>query len=89
MYYRLAWPEVLIQRLAACYLMAKADGLADKFTSAIAVIEKTLVESPAEHGESRSGSDRIMVVPPLAVTYRIDEPAKVVYIVGVGYSPGR
>jgi hypothetical protein len=62
MYYRLAWPEVLIQRLAACYLMAKADGLAVEFTSAVATIEKALIESPADQGESRSGNERIMIV---------------------------
>ena len=89
MRYLLVWPYTMIQRLAALYLMARANGIGSDFTRAVADIEAALRQSPRTQGESRGGDDRIIIVSPVGVTYRVDEAAKKVYVIAIGYSPGR
>jgi hypothetical protein len=55
--------------------------------SAANQIDVLLQTDPETRGESRSGSDRILVVPPLAVTLEIKEPDRVVWLLAVRRLP--
>ena len=46
-------------------------------------IEKQLRGNPQSIGESRSGGRRILIVPPLAVTYRVLPEDRIVQVVNV------
>ena len=50
-------------------------------------IDAILQIDPETRGESRSGSIRILVVPPLAVTFEVQEPDRVVWVLGVRRLP--
>jgi hypothetical protein len=43
-------------------------------------VERQLQQSPRNAGEDRDEGRRILFVRPLCVLYRIDEPAKAVYV---------
>jgi hypothetical protein len=89
MNYELVWPDALINRLTTFYLDARARRLGFEFTQATTAIEARLQTSPSNAGESRDDDDRVIVVPPLSVTYRIVEESKQVYIRSLGYSLDR
>jgi hypothetical protein len=56
-------------------------------TAAANQIDVLLQTDPETRGESRSGSDRILVVPPLAITLEVKEPDRVVWVLGVRRLP--
>jgi hypothetical protein len=55
--------------------------------SAANQIDVLLQTDPETRGESRLGSYRILVVPPLAVTLEVKEPDRVVWVLGVRRLP--
>jgi len=66
------------QELADAW-MATADRAA--VTRAADRIELALSRDPLGHGESRSGTTRLLFARPLSVLYRVDAQARVVWVV--------
>ena len=63
------------------------DGLA--LTRAADEIILALSDNPAELGESREGSERVIIVHPLTAIYEVFEPEKVVMVYEGVYYPRR
>lgn len=51
-------------------------------------IDSLLKSTPLEHGESRSGNQRIVIVPPLAVIYEVHIEDRRVDVLSVRLLPG-
>ena len=49
-------------------------------------IERFLSRSPSQFGESRAGDERLAFVPPLAVSFRVREPDRLVEVLAIGHS---
>jgi hypothetical protein len=84
MKYTVLWKPSAEADLAS--LWASAPDRSDVTTAAnqIDVLFQTDFET---RGESRSGSDRILVVPPLAITLEVNEPDRVVWVLSVRRLP--
>jgi hypothetical protein len=52
-------------------------------TKAANAIDALLRREPEKHGESRAGSTRILIIPPLAVRYQIREQDRLVVVAAV------
>jgi hypothetical protein len=74
------WTDRADDELAAAWLSA-ADPAA--VTRAAERVELYLARDPLGQGESRSGANRLLFVRPLSVLYRVDESARVVWVVTV------
>lgn len=70
MRYNVIWRPSAEQDLATLWLQSTNR---NAFTVAANTIDQALRRAPASQGESRSGSLRIMIVPPLAVYFEIHE----------------
>ena len=79
------WPDEVQEELAGQYLAARLDGREAEFSRAVSEIDVRLARDPAGVGESRPGSQRILIDLPVMVTYRIDEPNRAVTITEVWY----
>ena len=55
-------------------------------TWAVEQIDRLLARDPLGQGESRSGDDRILFVPPLAAMYRVDVANRTVRVFSIGWS---
>jgi hypothetical protein len=89
--YTVAWPRRLIEQTIAEFVLRAIEygtGSA-AITAAMSEIDRVLSSQPAEAGESRAGDERILLVPPLAVTYRIREVDRIVEALRAGYRPLR
>jgi hypothetical protein len=89
--YTVAWPRSLVERTIAAFLLrAMEDGTGSAAVTAATIeIDRILSSRPAEAGESRAGDERILLVPPLAVTYRVREADRIVEVLRAGYRPLR
>ena len=61
----------------------------DALEGAMAEIEFLLSKSPHEHGESREGNERVLIVHPLTIIYEIFEDSRVVLVYDAIYYPRR
>jgi hypothetical protein len=82
--YTVLWMPAAEAALAS--LWANAPGRSD-VTAAANPIDVVLQTDLETRGESRSGADRILVVPPLAITLGVKEPDRVVWVLGVRRLP--
>lgn len=89
--YTVIWKPSLVERtLAEFVLRAMEEGTGSAaITSAMAEIDARLSTRPADAGESRGGPERIICVPPLAVTYEVREDDRIVYVLRARYMPHR
>jgi hypothetical protein len=78
------WTDRADQELAAAWLGA-ADR--DAVTHAADRVESLLARDPLGQGESRSGNDRLLFERPLAVLYRVEPAARVVWVITVRLNP--
>ena len=85
--FRVIWRTSLIQnRLAALVLDFFQRGQdSSPITKAMAEIDRILETNPSEAGESRENIERILIVPPLTVTFDVNEEEQIVYILTLGY----
>jgi hypothetical protein len=60
---------------------------ANAISRAVATIDNFLAREPETCGESRGEYERVMIVSPLRVSFEIHEDERVVFVLGVGYSP--
>lgn len=67
------WDESALDRLADIWVQATpADRI--KIDAAVQRINRTLLRNPDQQGESRPANLRILIVPPLAVLFRVTPP---------------
>jgi hypothetical protein len=72
------WTDRADQELAAAWLAAPDR---NAVSQAADRVEFLLKRDPLAQGESRSGNERLMFEGPLAVLYRVEPAARVVWIV--------
>lgn len=86
MNYTVTWKPSAKDRLAEIWMAAP-----DRFAVAGAAnaIDRLLGVDPLRHGESRSGTCRILVVEPLAVVYDAHELDRLVEVLSVRHVPRR
>jgi hypothetical protein len=58
-------------------------------TRAMAEIDRLLAREPQTQGESREAFERVLIVPPLTVTFEVHEDEHVVLVLRLRYSPQR
>ena len=80
MKFTVIWQPSAEQDLATLWMNAP-----DRNAVALAAdaIDAFLRRDPLAHGESRLGHSRVMFVPPLAVTYEVQELDRLVTVTGV------
>jgi hypothetical protein len=71
------WSEVTRDQLADAWLQASDR---NAVTTASSEIDHRLERNPTNEGESRPAGRRILIVRPLAVIYRVDEPNREVHV---------
>jgi hypothetical protein len=54
-------------------------------TSAMSAIDNRLMFNPGEQGESRGNTERILIVPPLSVTFEIHDEERIVLVLTLRY----
>jgi hypothetical protein len=83
MNYTVLWRPLAEQQLAQLWMSA-----ADRNEVALAAnaIDALLRRDPQSRGESRSGSTRILFVPPLTALFVVNEPDRIVYVTALGRS---
>jgi hypothetical protein len=80
--FRIRWPKSVNRKLLDA--SAKADS--PKLTAilvAMSEVESLLQNEPEFVGESRDSNKRLLIVDPLAVTYKIDSRSRIVKILRV------
>jgi hypothetical protein len=77
--YRVKWLQSALNELARFWTSADSD-LRRLITAASYQIDQELRTRPEALGESRPKGRRIMFVPPLAVTYRIEADGRTVLV---------
>ena len=80
MKFTVVWVPSAADRLADLWIEAEDR---EAIASATNQIDKLLKSDPSQQGESRLGSRRILIVPPLIVAIEIHEPDRVVKVLGV------
>jgi hypothetical protein len=80
--YLVQWSKPALNVVTSAWLNSPSDRRA-AITKATAEIERVLAINPAEQGESREGSDRVLFVPPLAIDFEVNESRRVVRILKV------
>lgn len=90
MNYRVVWPRRLENALhdAAFYAYERGRDVV-ALRRAVSDIELALSDNPGELGESREGTERVLIIDPLSVRYEVFEAAQVVCIFEAIYHPGQ
>ena len=85
------WKRSLVERKVAEFVaeaIEKGYAVAE-ITNAMDQIDRVLSLNPASAGESRSGSDRVLIQKPLVITFEIHEDEHVVLVFGARYVPDK
>jgi plasmid stabilization system protein ParE len=80
--FRVRWERQALDELTSIWTMAGSAGRA-AITAATAVLDQRLRSNGPNEGESRAGRRRVLFVPPLAVTYRVEEDGHTVSVLQV------
>jgi hypothetical protein len=78
--YRIRWRRAVSRKLLAASAKANSD-LQSAIFVAMADIESSLRNEPEFVGESRESEERLLIVKPLSVVYKIDHRRRVVHII--------
>jgi hypothetical protein len=76
------WKRSALNELAAVWTEADSDQRQD-ITAASERIDRLLQGDPEHQGESRPGERRILFVPPLGRTFRVQKRASTVFVLHV------
>jgi hypothetical protein len=79
MKYRVQWERQARDELGTSWLKADS-ALRRAITEAAHAIDQELSQDPFRSSESREAGRRVLIVAPLGVTFRVDEPDRVVYV---------
>ena len=88
MNYRVVWRPRLLIALDHTGFYARENGRdAMALARAAADIELRLSDEPTEEGESRAGTERVLIVDPLSVVFEVFESSQTVMIYDAVYHP--
>jgi hypothetical protein len=77
--YRIQWRRAVSRKLLAASAKAESVPLTDILT-AMTNIESLLHNEPEFVGESRDAGERLLIVEPLSIVYKIDYRRRVVHV---------
>lgn len=83
------WRRHLIERKLAEYVVSpieRGEPVAP-ITAAMTTIDQLLSTNPETRGESRGDYERVLIVPPLTVTFEVHEEEHVVYVLTLHCQP--
>jgi hypothetical protein len=80
--FRVEWLQSALDELTLLWLQAGA-AVRQAMTAAVHAIDRQLQTDPENQGESRSGGQRVLFVPPLGVLFEVDAAQRVVTILHV------
>lgn len=80
MKYTVVWKPEAERRLAELWMEAKEP---ERFADAANLIERELSVSPANVGEQRIGSIRVVIVPPVGLFFRVNSEDRQVLVLTV------
>jgi hypothetical protein len=81
MTYRVVWRLRVRRTIDVLAFLAREQGDdSDRLLRAVEEVEFRLSAAPLDEGESRSESERVLIVHPLSVRYEVFEPDQVVLI---------
>lgn len=78
------WERTAMDELAVAWVQAGA-GSRQAITNAIQRIDELLHSDPVGCSESRDDGRRILIVPPLALTFRVEAASRIVSVVHVWF----
>jgi hypothetical protein len=88
MSFRVIWRKRTVERLDTLTFLAYELGRdGDEIRQATAEINARLGTNPSTEGESRDGSERVLIVHPMTVIYEVFEATRVVMIYAAVYYP--
>ena len=88
MSYRVIWRERVLRNLHVFGFRLLHDGWGtDELDLAVAEINSRLARDPANEGESREETERVLIVHPLSVWFEVYEDAGVVLIYEMTFYP--
>ena len=82
MKYTVIWHETPLNDLTSIWMSASDRA---SVTVAAAQIDRVLGTAPHDHGESREGRTRVLLIPPLGVEYEIEEADRKVQVNAVWF----
>jgi hypothetical protein len=89
MKYSVYWRDsALAQVRVRAFLDLEMDVHHNTVEQAVEVIDRHLSSTPDSSGESRTDSERVLIVPPLSVHYEVFDEQQVVLIYHVKYRNG-
>ena len=86
--FKVEWLEGALSQLASEWLNADSQ-LRAAITATVHAIENRLALAPDREGESREPGTRVLVVPPLTVTFHVNVRTKTTLISGIRVHPRR
>ena len=83
------WRRHLIERNLAEFVASAIEQGEDitPRTAAMNSIDQLLATDPQSRGESRADFERILIVPPLTVTFEVHEDERIVIVLTLHYQP--
>ncbi len=89
--FTVVWKHRVVERQVADFVVRALEQGKDvnAISQAMAEIDKALVQDPMTQGESRGDYERVLIVPPLSVTFEVHEEERIVYVLSARYAPPR
>jgi hypothetical protein len=89
--YQIIWKRVVIERKLAQLVatLSEQGESVEPITEAMARFDQLLSVNPTDRGESRGEFERVLVVPPLCITFEVHQEERIVYVLGLRYAPPR
>ena len=87
--YKVLWRRrVLEGELAAIVVRAMEEGQdVSALTFAMERVDQLLCNDPKSRGESRGEFERVLIVPPLTITFEVHEEERIVFVLSVRFRP--
>ena len=88
MMWTVLWNRTQLSEFTATYdeLRHRDPVAADRLARSVTKIDRLFEHSPDKAGESRGAFERMVIVPPLAVTFEVHTEEQVVYVMRFHYS---
>ena len=83
MKFRVTWHRAAQRQLASLWNDATDH---NAVSEASAWIDQALARMPMQLGESRTGNERLLIVPPMQALYSVDEFDRRVFVLSIGSS---
>ena len=84
--YRIHWRKAVSRKLLAASAKAESSPLTD-ILNAMSEVESLLHNEPEFVGESRNVDERLLIVEPLSVIYKIDHRRRIVHVLRAKVRP--